>query len=60
MTGYSSTNGRLAGSPLRLLILALPLFAFLLRLGGAPLFDVDEGAFSGATRGMVERGGLLF
>lgn len=60
MTGYSSTHGRLAGSPLRLLILALPLFAFLLRLGGAPLFDVDEGAFSEATREMFERGDFLF
>lgn len=42
-----------------LLILALPLAAFLLRLGGAPLFDVDEGAFSEATREMFERGDFL-
>ena len=41
------------------LILALPLVAFLLRLGGAPLFDVDEGAFSEATREMFERGDFL-
>ncbi|MDR2015085.1 MAG: glycosyltransferase family 39 protein [Azoarcus sp.] len=40
-------------------ILALPLAAFLLRLGGAPLFDVDEGAFSEATREMFERGDFL-
>ncbi|MDR2092643.1 MAG: glycosyltransferase family 39 protein [Azoarcus sp.] len=39
-----------------LFVLALPLAAFLLRLGGAPLFDVDEGAFSEATREMFERG----
>lgn len=41
------------------LLLALPLLAFLLRLGGAPLFDVDEGAFSEATREMFERGDFL-
>ena len=34
------------------------LIAFLLRLGAAPLFDVDEGAFSEATR-MFERGDFL-
>ncbi len=47
--------------PLRwvLLIFALPLVAFFLRLGGAPLFDVDEGAFSEATREMFERGDFL-
>ena len=47
--------------PLRwvLLIFALPLAAFFLRLGGAPLFDVDEGAFSEATREMFERGEFL-
>jgi 4-amino-4-deoxy-L-arabinose transferase-like glycosyltransferase len=47
--------------PLRwvLLIFALPLAAFFLRLGGAPLFDVDEGAFSEATREMFERGDFL-
>ncbi|MDR2261252.1 MAG: glycosyltransferase family 39 protein [Azoarcus sp.] len=42
-----------------LFILALPFAAFLLRLGGAPLFDVDEGAFSEATREMFERGDFL-
>ncbi|MDR1661604.1 MAG: glycosyltransferase family 39 protein, partial [Azoarcus sp.] len=41
------------------LVFALPLAAFLLRLGGAPLFDVDEGAFSEATREMVERSDFL-
>lgn len=30
-----------------------------IRLGGAPLFDVDEGAFSEATREMFERGDFL-
>lgn len=41
------------------LILLLPLASFFLRLGGAPLFDVDEGAFSEATREMFERGDFL-
>ncbi len=41
------------------LILLLPLGSFFLRLGGAPLFDVDEGAFSEATREMFERGDFL-
>lgn len=42
-----------------LAIFLLPLLAFFLRLGGAPLFDVDEGAFSEATREMFERGDFL-
>ncbi|MDR0634503.1 MAG: glycosyltransferase family 39 protein [Azoarcus sp.] len=42
-----------------LLAFALPLLAFLSCLGGAPLFDVDEGAFSEATREMFERGDFL-
>ncbi|WP_018990035.1 ArnT family glycosyltransferase [Aromatoleum toluclasticum] len=44
---------------LALAILLLPLATFFLRLGGAPLFDVDEGAFSEATREMFERGDFL-
>ncbi|HJV24250.1 MAG TPA: glycosyltransferase family 39 protein [Aromatoleum sp.] len=44
---------------LALCIVLLPLIAFFLRLGGAPLFDVDEGAFSEATREMFERGDFL-
>ncbi|MDR2032699.1 MAG: glycosyltransferase family 39 protein [Azoarcus sp.] len=42
-----------------LFVFALPFAAFLLRLGGAPLFDVDEGAFSEATREMFARGDFL-
>lgn len=52
-----------AGSPLsslmrpRALLLALTLLALLvLGLGRAPLFDVDEGAFSEATREMLASG----
>ena len=41
------------------LVTAMPLACLLLRLGGAPLFDVDEGAFSEATREMLERGDYL-
>ncbi len=41
------------------LILLLPLVSFFLRLGGSPLFDVDEGAFSEATREMFERGDFM-
>lgn len=46
--------------PFAALVFLLPLAAFFLRLGGAPLFDVDEGAFSEATREMFERGDFLF
>lgn len=46
--------------PLAAIVFLLPLLAFFLRLGGAPLFDVDEGAFSEATREMFERGDFLF
>jgi hypothetical protein len=45
---------RQAALPL-LLALAILLGLFL-NLGGMPLFDVDEGAFSEATREMLERG----
>lgn len=55
-----TAGGRLAGTPVGRLILLLPLIAFLLRLGGAPLFDVDEGAFSEATREMFELNDFLF
>lgn len=44
---------------LTLLILLLPLASFFLMLGATPLFDVDEGAFSEATREMFERGDFL-
>ena len=37
----------------------LPLALLSIRLGGAPLFDVDEGAFAEATREMFERGDFL-
>jgi len=41
------------------LVFLLPLAAFFLCLGSAPLFDVDEGAFSEATREMFARGDFL-
>ena len=43
----------------RILVFLLPPTMFLLCLGAAPLFDVDEGAFSEATREMFERGDFL-
>lgn len=43
----------------RLLLWLVPAFFFVLRLGGAPLFDVDEGAFSEATRYMLASGDYL-
>ncbi len=42
-----------------LLPLLLPLLFLLPNLGGAPLFDVDEGAFSEATREMLAKGDYL-
>lgn len=51
-----SLSPRQQVAALTLLIFSLPLVSFFLRLGGAPLFDVDEGAFSEATREMFERG----
>ncbi|MFH1766407.1 MAG: glycosyltransferase family 39 protein [Gemmatimonadota bacterium] len=44
--------------PLLLLVLAIGL-AFFQNLGSAPLFDRDEGAFSEATREMVESGNYV-
>jgi len=40
----------------RVLVLAALLLAFFANLGGYPLFDLDEGAFSEATREMVASG----
>lgn len=37
----------------------LPAALLLLNLGGVPLFDVDEGAFSSATREMLDSGNWL-
>jgi 4-amino-4-deoxy-L-arabinose transferase-like glycosyltransferase len=45
-----------AVDPARLAWAAALLAVGLTRLGGAPLFDVDEGAFSEATREMLEGG----
>lgn len=41
------------------LLWLLPAVLFLMNLGGAPLFDVDEGAFSEATREMFVRHDFL-
>ncbi|MFT3736969.1 MAG: glycosyltransferase family 39 protein [Rhodocyclaceae bacterium] len=50
---------QLTDRQLKWLLFLLPLAAFLLNLGGMPLFDVDEGAFSEATREMFERHDFL-
>lgn len=46
-------------SSARWLLFLLPAVLFLMNLGGAPLFDVDEGAFSEATREMFVRHDFL-
>ena len=45
--------------PLAVLTIAAVLASFFLCLGAAPLFDVDEGAFSQATLEMFQRGDFL-
>jgi len=47
------------GTQARWLLWLLPAILFLMNLGGAPLFDVDEGAFSEATREMFVRHDFL-
>lgn len=46
-------------SRLKWLLFLLPLLAFAFNLGSIPLFDVDEGAFSEATREMFVRHDFL-
>ena len=38
---------------------ALIMWSFFMNLGGWPLFDVDEGAFSGATTEMLANGNYI-
>lgn len=45
--------------PLKWYLLVLVVFCFFYNLGQAPLFDVDEGAFSEATREMFERNDFI-
>jgi 4-amino-4-deoxy-L-arabinose transferase-like glycosyltransferase len=52
-------NLTLADRRLQWLLFLLPLCAFVWNLGHLPLFDVDEGAFSEATREMFERQDFL-
>lgn len=52
------SSPRASGRDLLLLIL-VPLVLLTINLAGAPLFDVDEGAFSEATREMFERHDFL-
>ncbi|MGZ5198470.1 MAG: ArnT family glycosyltransferase [Telluria sp.] len=56
---WLAARGALApAAPALLLAVALYLGLFF-RLGAIPLFDVDEGAFSEATREMLERGDFV-
>jgi 4-amino-4-deoxy-L-arabinose transferase-like glycosyltransferase len=47
---------RAAALPVALRLAVIAGFCFFVRLGAAPLFDVDEGAFSAATLEMLARG----
>ena len=46
-------------SPINWWLAALIVWAFFMNLGGWPLFDVDEGAFSGATTEMLANGNYI-
>ena len=46
-------------SPINWWLAALIVWAFFMNLGGWPLFDVDEGAFSGATTEMLASGNYI-
>ncbi len=61
MTPHAPPSTAMAPLPAwqRVAVVALPLLTMLLSLGSAPLFDVDEGAFSEATREMFERRDFL-
>ena len=52
-------SGRPASVALPLLLALVAYLAFFNQLGSFPLFDVDEGAFSEATREMLERGDFV-
>ncbi len=51
--------GRIRNRELLILLLLITALAFFYGLGGAPLFDLDEGAFSEATRQMFVRGDFI-
>ena len=55
---YPELTPRARWGPILLLVLATAL-AFFVNLGNAPLFDRDEGAFSEATREMMESGNYV-
>ena len=58
MKDFPELSFRRRRGPLLLMALAIGL-AFFVNLGNAPLFDRDEGAFSEATREMVESGNWI-
>ena len=56
MAALAGWIARLDGIPVPLRLALLAGLCFFLNLGAAPLFDVDEGAFSAATMEMLARG----
>ena len=52
-------NSTLLNQPVSRWLPLLVISAFFLNLGGWPLFDVDEGAFSGATTEMLANGNYI-
>src|SRR5882762_9607793 len=58
-TSGGTTGGTAGEGGARWLTLAAVLASFFWMLGAAPLFDVDEGAFSQATLEMFQRGDFL-
>lgn len=56
---WPGARGRLAAAVPALLVAVALYLGLFLKLGDFPLFDVDEGAFSEATREMLERGDFV-
>jgi 4-amino-4-deoxy-L-arabinose transferase-like glycosyltransferase len=56
---WLAARGTLAPAAPSLLLAAALYLGLFFRLGAFPLFDVDEGAFSEATREMLERGDFV-
>ncbi len=59
MAALAAWVARVEGLPVPVRLALLAGLCFFLNLGGAPLFDVDEGAFSAATMEMLSRGDFV-
>ncbi|RLA69620.1 MAG: glycosyltransferase family 39 protein [Epsilonproteobacteria bacterium] len=53
------TNTLESAKPITVILILALFFGFYFNLGGVPLFDLDEGAFSEATREMLVNGNYL-